>query len=309
MQCPYRKGGTLLALSGFRPVADLTALINHCAEKAMALARDLMTEWPITVDPAMSLAELESRLVAEGIHGAPVVLDGHMVGVVSYSDIVRANSEERERAEEFVSEFYQELPVYRVSARNLILRESDVASQRLAELSVHDVMSTRVIAVRPEESAEQVARCMLTYQIHRVLVTDGDELRGIISSLDMVQLVAEPESARGTPSEAGAEFVCFTPDVVGEPSALLPGDATVATLRDDSKAGATTLLVRLPPGGRIEAQMPFGSVQHFVLSGQYESEGTHFRAGTYRLVPKGEVPAITSREGAVFLLIYDAAPH
>jgi CBS domain-containing protein len=268
-----------------------------------------MTEWPITVDPAMSLAELESRFIAEGIYGAPVVSEGQLVGVVSRSDIVRASSEERERAEDFVSEFYHELPTYRVSARNLILRESDVVAQRLAELAVHDVMSTRVIAVSPEESAEQVARCMLSYRIHRVLVTERDELRGIISSLDMVQLVAEPEHARGTPSEGGAEVVCLTPDIVGEPSALLPGDATVATLRDDSKSGATTLLVRLPPGGRIEAQVLFGEVQHFVLSGQYESEGTQFRAGTYRLVPKGEVPAITSHEGAVFLLIYDAAPH
>ena len=32
MQCPYRKGGTLLAFSGFRPLAHLTALINYRAE-------------------------------------------------------------------------------------------------------------------------------------------------------------------------------------------------------------------------------------------------------------------------------------
>ncbi len=275
----------------------------------MVLARDVMTERPIAVDPAMSLAELESRLVAEGIYGAPVVSDGHLVGVVSRSDIVRAISEQRERAEEFVSEFYHEPPIQRVSARNLVLHEADVAAQRLAELVVQDVMSTRVIAVRPEESAEQVARCMLSYRIHRVLVTEGDELRGIISSLDMVELVAEPEHVRGPLFEAGAEFVCVTPDIESEPSALLPGDATVATLREDSRTGATTLLVRLPPGGHIEAQVSLGSVQHFVLSGQYESDETQFRAGTYRLIPKGEVPAITSHEGAVFLLIYDAAAH
>ena len=271
----------------------------------MVIARDLMTQAVTTVDPATSLTDLESRFVAEGVSCAPVVADGRLVGVGSRSDIVRAISEETERAEELVAEYYRdrEPEIHGVSARNLILRESDIVAQRLAELTVRDVMSTRLISVGPNESAEKVARCMLTYRIHRVLVTEGDELLGIVSSLDVVQLVAEPEHVRATQSDV--EFVCFTPDVEGEPSALFPGDATVATLRGDAGSGATTLLVRLPPGGRIEAHKLPESVQHLVLEGRYESEDTVYRTGTYRLIPKGEVPAITSDAGAVVLVMYE----
>ena len=273
----------------------------------MTLARDLMTTTLTTVRPALPLSELNETLLREDISGAPVVEEGRLVGIISQSDVVRAVAAVQESAAETVSDYYQEPPFRGVMARGYLPRESDVVGQRLAELCVRDAMSTRLITVSPETRAEQVAAQLIRYGIHRVLVAEEDKLLGTISSLDLVQLLAEPgHVAAGRPaSRESAELEYFTPDLAGEVSALFPGDAEVATLRDDPDGGASTLLVRLPAGGRIEAHTHQAPVQHYVLSGAYESEERLFKAGTYRLFSTPEVPRITSESGAVILVMYD----
>jgi len=108
----------------------------------------------------------------------------------------------------------------------------------------------------------------------------------------------------GKDHRATEEIVLHTPDLRGELSELFPGNAEIVVLRE-SRAG-TTLLARLPARGTIEEHRHFGNVQHLVLSGEYESEGRVFKTGTYRVLPKaGNVPTITSRDGAVILIVYD----
>lgn len=101
------------------------------------------------------------------------------------------------------------------------------------------------------------------------------------------------------------EIVRHISELRGEQSELFPGDAEIVILRDDPEAG-TTLLARLPAGGKVEAHTHFGAVQHFVLRGECESHGRVFKAGTYRLLPgEADVASITSRDGADILIIYD----
>jgi hypothetical protein len=46
--------------------------------------------------------------------------------------------------------------------------------------------------------------------------------------------------------------------------------------------------------------------QHFVLEGEYESEGKVYKAGTYRLIPQHETHGpFKSSQGAVILVIWD----
>jgi len=46
--------------------------------------------------------------------------------------------------------------------------------------------------------------------------------------------------------------------------------------------------------------------QHFVLEGEYESEGKVYKAGTYRLIPEHETHGpFKSSKGAVILVIWD----
>lgn len=80
----------------------------------------------------------------------------------------------------------------------------------------------------------------------------------------------------------------------------------VKVLRDDGPQQARTLVVRLEKGNRIRPHSHFGTVQHFVLEGEYESEGRIFGPGVYRLFPEhANIPEITTLFGATLLIVYD----
>jgi len=57
--------------------------------------------------------------------------------------------------------------------------------------TVGEWMSTDVISVDPEWTLKEICRVMIKQHIHRVPVVKGRELKGIISSLDIVRCVGE----------------------------------------------------------------------------------------------------------------------
>jgi len=155
------------------------------------LARDVMKRDVGIVDAGASLVELERAFEEAGVSGFPVVQHGRVVGIVSRSDVVhqlagKAGEEPR------LSTFYADLAGFEAEQ----LRESfaDAAArggQAADELCVADLMTESVITVAPDAPLDDVARVLVTHEIHRVLVTDERTLVGIVSSLDLVRLVAQ----------------------------------------------------------------------------------------------------------------------
>ncbi len=152
-------------------------------------ARDLMHGAVHTVDPDMSLADLERSFLRTGVSGFPVVEDGRLVGIVSRSDVVRQLSVERSQAET-ISDYYREATGIEDAEASL----EDIAERvgaRLERLRVADLMIRRLITVSPEQPLGEVARILLEHRIHRLPVTEAGRLVGIVSSLDLVRLFAE----------------------------------------------------------------------------------------------------------------------
>ena len=91
-----------------------------------------------------------------------------------------------------------------------------------------------------------------------------------------------------------------------EPLRRFPGTAEEKELREEPKRGAMTMLVRLPAGGHLAPHSHAGVVQHYILEGEYESNGETFAAGMYRLLPEhANVAPISSERGVTLLIIYD----
>jgi CBS domain-containing protein len=69
-------------------------------------------------------------------------------------------------------------------------------------LEEHDVSeamtSTPLVTVEPDTDVEAAANLMTEKGIHRVLVTEGDRLVGIVSALDVAKAVAEHKLTRRT---------------------------------------------------------------------------------------------------------------
>jgi CBS domain-containing protein len=56
-----------------------------------------------------------------------------------------------------------------------------------ADLTVEDVMTHHVLTVRPDDDVREAARQMIDGHVHRLLVCDGDEVVGIITTFDLLR--------------------------------------------------------------------------------------------------------------------------
>lgn len=154
------------------------------------MVRDVMQSPVRSVSPRMRVADLERTLIEEHIGGAPVVEDGRLLGIVSRSDLVRQLVVERTQAEQLSAFYLQPFDVEESAGDPSEPVEEAIAS-RWEHLHVEDVMVRDLICVGPDEALDKVAKTMLERRIHRVLVTEGDRLLGVVSSLDLVGLFAE----------------------------------------------------------------------------------------------------------------------
>jgi anti-sigma factor ChrR (cupin superfamily) len=65
------------------------------------------------------------------------------------------------------------------------------------------------------------------------------------------------------------------------------------------------VLLKLGPGFEMGSHSHLSVEHHYVLEGEYESEGSRFPAGTYRVIPKGkEHGPFHSANGATVLVLW-----
>jgi CBS domain-containing protein len=191
----------------------------------MLQVRDIMTREVVTLSPEMTLREASDVLAGKHVSGAPVVAGGRVVGVVSQSDIlafVTTAPPERDeptgvemRAPEEESAWaplpeWEELPetppsyfsqpwtelAEEAEAAQLIETEplADARGYELGTLDAHtveEVMSRALHALRPVADVAEAADYMRSAGIHRVLVMEDGELRGIVTTLDVARAVAD----------------------------------------------------------------------------------------------------------------------
>jgi predicted transcriptional regulator len=151
--------------------------------------KDVMNPDIMTVADDMTTDELARYLTEREISGAPVVnSQGHLVGVVSMTDIGRQLAEPSEFVSSRRSEFYDagedagdDAPLESLEQR--FIDDSAVAVRDVMTPVVHQVPATAPIA--------EAARIMVEHHIHRLVVTQAREPVGIITSMDLLRVVAE----------------------------------------------------------------------------------------------------------------------
>jgi CBS domain-containing protein len=160
-----------------------------CYRAAMLRARDIMQGHVLSVPPDMLIPELVDFLISHRVSGVPVIEKGKLVGIVSRSDLVRAVSLERSLAGVVAQGFEHEEFAPGETGPTPGLRS--LAVQELQQRNVRSIMVSDPVSVAPDTPVVEVARLLVARHMHRVLVTEGPELVGVISSLDVVRLVAE----------------------------------------------------------------------------------------------------------------------
>jgi CBS domain-containing protein len=157
-------------------------------------ARDIMARDLITVTPETRILDVHRLFVEEEIHGAPVVgEDGIVYGVVSALDLLRVIRDELEPGAGATSTAYfrDELPY---SGPDWSSVPEDL-QDRVQDLTAADAMTKEIIMVGPDATVEQIARTMLANRIHRVLVGADRALEGVVTTFDLLRVLARDDAA------------------------------------------------------------------------------------------------------------------
>jgi CBS domain-containing protein len=139
--------------------------------------RDVMTSDVKVInytDPVKKFLVLLDEL---GISGMPVVdADGRILGVATMTDVGKG---------------VQDPPLATEADRDFYEGDEEAAVSSLDSAKVADIMTEHVVTVAPETDLTELAELMAESGIHRVFVVSGEEIVGVVTSLDMVRVFGE----------------------------------------------------------------------------------------------------------------------
>ena len=180
----------------------------------MLRLNEIMTKDVVTVPTDMTVRDAMSLFATRHITGAPVVSQGKVVGVVSLTDLAELAAaspgtptgrpesqaewgewdEETDMPEgtEPPSAFFSDLwddAGAEVSERMRVTEGPEWST--LDDTQVSEAMTRQVLSLAPSVAVDYAADFMRTARIHRVLVMDGDQLLGLVTTSDITNAVAD----------------------------------------------------------------------------------------------------------------------
>lgn len=120
-------------------------------------ASDVMIRDVITVAESTPIKEVARLFNEKKITGAPVVnAEGELVGVLSETDIIRKTN-------------------------SIGAWSPSTAGQ---------IMTKPAVTVSPTETLQRICELMHNRHIHRVVVADGSKIEGILTTMDILKVIA-----------------------------------------------------------------------------------------------------------------------
>ena len=114
----------------------------------------LMQREVSSVGPDDTMQAVEALMVARGLSWVPVVdTSGSVLGVISSTDLLRFHADGKEPS----------------------------------VVCAWQICTYKPITVHPAASVSEVARLMVETNIHHVVVADGSDIKGVVSSFDFVR--------------------------------------------------------------------------------------------------------------------------
>jgi CBS domain-containing protein len=143
--------------------------------------RDVMTRTVVTATPDMSAAQAGKKMVENRVGSVIIVKEGRPVGIVTESDMVA----------------------------KVIFKNVKPSSIKLEQL-----MSKPLITTKSSDDVHEAVLMMAQKKIRRLPVIDGDELVGIITDADVIQVSSEINQILDNLIEMNRESVLDRRDVI-----------------------------------------------------------------------------------------------
>jgi len=158
--------------------------------------RDIMKTEVERLDPSMPIAEAIELLDDNEITGAPVTDEsGRLLGVLSARDVTRREHVRAGRIDPERGEFSMGGPLdeerEEENGEDVIYSKEDYSPAVIGQDTVAEWMNHKAITIEPGASVKDACSRMLQEHVHRLIVAEQGRLEGILSSFDIVRVVAE----------------------------------------------------------------------------------------------------------------------
>ena len=135
---------------------------------------ELMSKVALVVQSDVSVARMAQLFAKHQISGAPVIdHEGHLVGVVSLSDLAKSSkAAQKHHADYYLNASWGDVHWHHDEAETL---------------KVSDIMTHTIISAEVDDDIERAADLLVNHGIHRVVITRGKQVAGVITTSDLVK--------------------------------------------------------------------------------------------------------------------------
>ena len=127
----------------------------------------IMTKELVTLNTTQSLYDAERLFKEYNIRHIPVVEGDKILGVLSYSDLLR------------------------ISFADVTEGEEDVSSVVYDMYTIPQIMAKAPITVQASTNMKEVAEILATQSFHSIPVLDGEKLVDIVTTTDLIKYLLE----------------------------------------------------------------------------------------------------------------------
>ncbi len=218
------------------------------------LVRDRMNKEVVTISPSTTILEAQKIMKDKNIRRLPVVEKGNLVGIVTYNDLLEASPSKATTLSRFEITYL------------------------LSKMSVAEIMTKKVVYVKPDTPIEEAALIMNKNQIGGLPVVENGQVVGIITESDIFEIFVETLGVR----EGGTRLTLELPqkpgalhEVTGIIRKYEVNILSLATFYQDQKSDYRYVVMRLAtrePEKIIEElnQNPNISVYHVWITSEEE---------------------------------------
>jgi CBS domain-containing protein len=128
----------------------------------------IMTKDVITLNHSDTLENAELLFKKNKIRHIPVVSGDNIIGMLSYTDLLRIS---------FADAVYEE--------------EQEIDTVVYNMFTIEQVMAKNLISVNADTTIKEVAEILAKKEFHALPVTDGDKLVGIVTTTDLINYLIE----------------------------------------------------------------------------------------------------------------------
>ncbi len=85
-----------------------------------------------------------------------------------------------------------------------MLTTTDLLKESVPTLSVSRIMTPRMLSIPKSRNVSAAARMMLEYNLHHLVVTAGGRFAGILSALDLLRALDQPDTPKQSSTRPAA---------------------------------------------------------------------------------------------------------